>query len=177
MKYNRRREINISYKAGASVKSTSTIEEVSQLYNILESLYRTRVKLPFPGFSYFKNLYESKIGKIFIVTHESKIIGGAFCLYYEGLAIYTLYYAGIRDYDKKIFPTHLAIMGIIEFAVNNNLKCIDFMGAGKPAEDYGVRDFKLQFGGALVEHGRYLLILNPLLYKIGVLGLKLLSKL
>jgi len=176
MKYNRRREINISYKEGTSVKSASTIEEVNQLYKILESLYRARVKLPLPDFSYFENLYKSEIGKVFIVKHEEKIIGGAFCLYYEDLSIYTLYYAGIRDYHKKIFPTHLAIMGVIEFAVNKNLKYIDFMGAGKPDEDYGVRDFKLQFGGDLVEHGRYILILNPALYKIGVLGLKMLAK-
>ncbi|KIE17596.1 hypothetical protein DS62_02070, partial [Smithella sp. SC_K08D17] len=142
----------------------------------LKDLYAARVKLPLPDFSYFKNLYESEIGKVFIVTHKDIIIGGAFCLYYEGLSIYTMYYAGIRDYHKKIYPTHIAIMGIIEFAINNNLEYVDFMGAGKPDEDYGVRDFKLQFGGELVEHGRYLLILNPLLYKIGVLGLKVLAK-
>ena len=50
------------------------------------------------------------------------------------------------------------------------------MGAGKPNEDYGVRDFKLQFGGELVEHGRYNNIFNPSLYKIGLLGIKIMAK-
>ena len=50
------------------------------------------------------------------------------------------------------------------------------MGAGEPGVPYGVRDFKSEFGGKLVEHGRFLCVKKPLLYKIGVLGVKLLKK-
>jgi len=50
------------------------------------------------------------------------------------------------------------------------------MGAGKPNEEYGVRDYKSQFGGDLVAFGRYLKVLNPLLYRVGKVGLKILSK-
>jgi lipid II:glycine glycyltransferase (peptidoglycan interpeptide bridge formation enzyme) len=50
------------------------------------------------------------------------------------------------------------------------------MGAGKPDEAYGVRDFKAKFGGKLVEHGRFLFVCKPLLYKIGILGVKILKK-
>jgi hypothetical protein len=35
----------------------------------------------------------------------------------------------------------------------------------------------MEYGGQLVEHGRYIKILNPLLYKIGKLGLKIIAKL
>ena len=52
----------------------------------------------------------------------------------------------------------------------------DMMGAGKPDEDYGVRDFKARFGGKLVEEGRFVHIAHPLLYKIGKWGVKLLKK-
>jgi lipid II:glycine glycyltransferase (peptidoglycan interpeptide bridge formation enzyme) len=51
------------------------------------------------------------------------------------------------------------------------------MGAGKPDEAYGVRDFKAKFGGKEVEHGRFLCVTKPLLYNIGVLGVKILKKL
>ena len=44
-------------------------------------------------------------------------------------------------------------------------------------EAYGVRDFKAKFGGQEVEHGRFLYISKPLLYKFGVLGVKILKKL
>ena len=50
------------------------------------------------------------------------------------------------------------------------------MGAGKPDEAYGVRDFKARFGGEQVEHGRFLYINKPLLYRVGKFGVKLLKK-
>ncbi len=45
------------------------------------------------------------------------------------------------------------------------------MGAGKSGTDYGVRDYKLQFGGHLVEYGRFIRIERPSLYRIGKMGL------
>lgn len=176
MKYNRRREINISYKEGAVVTEAKNLREVVLLYENLKELYKERVNVPLPPKSYFISLYESSLGKVFIVKHNDNLIGGAFCLFSNKRGIYTLYYTGNRNYHKKIFPTHLAIMGVIKFALNNDLKMVDFMGAGKPGLDYGVRSFKLQFGGQLVEHGRFIKILNPFLYKVGVLGLKIISK-
>ena len=47
------------------------------------------------------------------------------------------------------------------------------MGAGQPNVPYGVRNFKAEFGGTLVEHGRFLCVVNPLLFKIGTLGVKI----
>ncbi len=73
---------------------------------------------------------------------------------------------------KKIFPTHLAIYSIIEFAIKENLKMVDFMGAGKPDTEYGVRDYKLQFGGDLVDFGRFNIIFKPRLFNLGIWGLK-----
>ena len=44
----------------------------------------------------------------------------------------------------------------------------DFMGAGKPDDvGYGVRDFKLKFGGKLLEFGRFDYICNPMFYSLG----------
>ena len=49
------------------------------------------------------------------------------------------------------------------------------MGAGKPNQAYGVRDFKSKFGGDLVEHGRFLFVSKPLIYNFSkfILSLKL----
>jgi len=49
------------------------------------------------------------------------------------------------------------------------------MGAGKPDESYGVREFKAKFGGNLVEHGRFEMIFNKYLYHIGIIGVKFLK--
>lgn len=176
MTYNRRREVKMSFKAGTVVSVAVLQDEVIELYHILEDLYTTKVKLPLPDIDYFLSFINSSIAKIFIVKHKEKIVGGSFCITDNKNSINTLYYAGLRDYDKRVFPTHIAIIGVIQYAIDNRIKIIDFMGAGRPDIKYGVRDFKLQFGGQLVEHGRFIKILNPLLFKIGVLGLKLLSK-
>ena len=49
------------------------------------------------------------------------------------------------------------------------------MGAGKPDEGYGVRDFKARFGGTMVEEGRFIHVSHPVLYSIGKIGVKLLK--
>tara|TARA_R110002073_G_scaffold72537_1_gene177531 strand:- start:538537 stop:539538 length:1002 start_codon:yes stop_codon:yes gene_type:complete len=176
MKYNRRREIRLSLKEGAIVRPAESVDEVNQLYIILEDMYAERVKLPLHPCTFFINLFKSEIGKIFVVIHENKIIGGSFCVYQNKMTLNTLYYTGLRNYHKKIFPTHLAIYGALDFALENNLKILDFMGAGKPGVDYGVRDYKLQFGGDLVEYGRFTYVLNSLLFKVGTFGLNLIKK-
>jgi lipid II:glycine glycyltransferase (peptidoglycan interpeptide bridge formation enzyme) len=174
--YNRKREIRLSLEEGATYHDCEDIHELKELYDILSDLYRTKVKLPLPGFNYFEQMLNQNICKVFIVKHNNKIIGGSICPYLPGKSIYTFYYCGIKNYHKKIFPTHLAVMAAIDYGIKNSLKCLDFMGAGRPEEEYGVRKYKKEFGGTLVEHGRYVFVLKPWLYKIGVFGLKILSK-
>ncbi|MGD0711521.1 MAG: GNAT family N-acetyltransferase [Bacteroidales bacterium] len=177
MKYNRRREIQMSIKEGTIAKEAENTEDVTALYNILSQLYKNRVKLPLPEMDFFIRLFNSAVGKVFIVKHNVRIIGGTFCLYYPNKSIYTMYYCGLRDYHPKIFPTHLAIIAAIEFGVNNNLQKVDLMGAGKPDKEYGVRKYKSEFGGELLEHGRFIKVYNPFLFKLGKMGLSIIKKL
>lgn len=176
MKYNRRREIQLSLKSGAYIKEAENIEDVKNLYVILSDLYANRVKLPLPNLEFFISLYNSCIGKIFIVKHNEKIIGGSFCIYYQGNSIYTLYYCSLRNYHQKIFSTHLAILETIKFGIKNNLMKVDLMGAGKPDEKYGVRKYKSEFGGNMVEYGRFIKIYNTTLFNLGNIGLKIIKK-
>lgn len=176
MKYNRRREIKLSFKEGAMYGEAKNEAEIKELYKILFDLYQNRVKLPLPDVSYFLNLFHSPIGKVFVVKHNEKVIGGSFCALYQGLYIYTIYYCGLREYDKKIFPTHLAIIAAMEYGINNGFAGLDLMGAGKPDEEYGVRSYKAEFGGELVEHGRFIKIVNPFLYRVGKTGLEILKR-
>jgi lipid II:glycine glycyltransferase (peptidoglycan interpeptide bridge formation enzyme) len=60
----------------------------------------------------------------------------------------------------------------MQYAAENDYPLFDFMGAGSPDQPYGVRDFKAEFGGELVEHGRFLCIRKPMLYWIGKMGVK-----
>lgn len=177
LKYNRRREIKQSLKNGAIYNECKTAGDLQIIYGILQDLYRERVKLPLPSFEFFEKMLNHENFIIFKVEHENKIIGGAICTYLNNQKIYTLFYCGIRDYHKKIFPTHLAVLAAIDFGLKNSLTEVDFMGAGKPNIEYGVRDYKLKFGGELVNHGRFVLVLDKKRYKLGHIGIKFLAKL
>lgn len=177
MRYNRKREIRISLDAGTTYRSCETKEELKEIYKILRKLYKENVKLPLPPFEFFTGIMDSSVGKIFIVEHNSNIIGGSVCLFLPGKDIYTMYYCGDRNYSKKIFPTHLSILAAIEFGITRKVRSLDFMGAGKIDKEYGVRQYKLEFGGELVEHGRFFKVSQPALFFLGNKGLKLYKKL
>lgn len=177
MKYNRRREIKQSLKNGATYRESSSEKEVTELYAILQELYSTRVKLPLPALSFFIQFLYAENARVFVAEYETAIISGCFCLFLPGRNLFTMYYCGIREMEKKIYPTSLAVFAAIHFAASNKIPVVDLMGAGKPEKDYGVRDYKSQFGGELVEHGRYLKILNRPLYKLGNAYVKTIVKL
>ena len=77
---------------------------------------------------------------------------------------------------KSIRPSTLATWAAIDRTLKERIPISDMMGAGKADENYGVRDFKAAFGGKLVEYGRFLCILNPVLYHIGKIGVKILKR-
>jgi hypothetical protein len=174
-KFNSTRKIQIrrSLKHGATYEECTSLDDIISIYEILEKFYKYYVKLPIPSMNYFKLLYESPIFKAFKVKHDEKLLGGVFCLILPNKSLYTYYYCGLKDYNKSIYPTHLALLAAMEYALDHQLELVDFMGAGVKDDNYGVRDYKLQFGGDLVEHGRYLKILNSPLYIIGKKGLSL----
>jgi lipid II:glycine glycyltransferase (peptidoglycan interpeptide bridge formation enzyme) len=176
MQYNRRREIKKTLEEGALYSECKTDEQLSELYQILKNLYKLRVSSPLPPLIYFITLFHSKISKVFIVWHHERMIGGSICIVLPNCSIYTMYYCGLRDYHPKIFPAHLAVLAVIEYAINNKIPVLDLMGAGKVGVKYGVRDYKAKFGGKQIEYGRFLKVNNPILYSIGRIGLKILSK-
>lgn len=173
----RKRDIRTSLRDGATVIEKPTLEQVREYYTILEHLYKTRVKTPLFPFSFFEKLWQHKDGRFILVALNNEIIGGTVCVEQEGKCLYEWFACG-RDGDRKtIFPSTLATYSGIRYAAEHNCPRFDMMGAGKPDEAYGVRDFKAKFGGKEVEHGRFLCITKPLLYIIGVLGVKILKRL
>lgn len=95
----------------------------------------------------------------------------------NGGVLYEWFVCGRDGEWKSIFPSSLATYAGIRYAAEHGCARFDMMGAGKPDEAYGVRDFKARFGGKEVEHGRFLCVTKPVLYKIGVLVVKLLKAL
>ena len=94
----------------------------------------------------------------------------------SGKVGYEWYVCGMDDTYKTLYPSELATYAGLKYAANNGCSRFDYMGAGKPGVPYGVRDFKALFGGELVEHGRYLHICKPLIYKTGEFIIHLISR-
>ena len=150
---------------------------VHEYYQILKNLYETKVKTPLFPESFFQTLAKHKDGRLLLTEYNGKIIGGTVCVALEGKCLYEWFVCGRDGEWKAIFPSCYATYAGIKYAAEHNMPRFDMMGAGKPDEAYGVRDFKAKFGGIEVEHGRFLSVTKPLLYRLGVIGVKMLKRL
>lgn len=186
----RKRDIKTTIREGVVIKEFKS-EGVNELereqmvheyYQILKNLYETKVKTPLFPESFFQALAKHPDGRFLLVAlpkedGSSEIIGGTVCVAQEGKCLYEWFVCGRDGEWKSIFPSSYATYAGIRFAAEHGMPRFDMMGAGTPDEAYGVRDFKARFGGKEVEHGRFLCITKPLLYRLGVLGVKILKKL
>lgn len=174
MSEQRRRQVKKAIGNGATVSEAQSEQEIRDWYEILKQLYREKVRTPLFSEDFFINFYRKGLGKYLLVKHEGKVVGGMMCPILEGRAIYEWYVCGLDDEYREQYPSVMATYAAIEYAKANGIPLFDFMGAGKPDENYGVRDFKKEFGGEVVEHGRFLCVRRPILYAIGKLGVKIL---
>lgn len=172
----KRRDIKITRKNGGEVSLASNEKEVKEYFELLKQLYQTKVKTPLFPYEFFEKLYRLPEGRLFVVKYEGRVVGGSACVELRGRALYEWFVCGLDREVKNIFPSTLATWGAIEYAATHNIPLFDMMGAGKPDEGYGVRDFKAKFGGILVEHGRFIYVCSKFLYKVGVFGLKIMKK-
>ncbi|MFW6275599.1 MAG: lipid II:glycine glycyltransferase FemX [bacterium] len=172
----KKRQINKSLRNGARIVHAQTIEQVSCFYRILHGLYQEKVKKPLPAFDFFSRFFcDKSLGVFFLVEFEERIVGGIMCPVYKD-TIYEWFVCGLDGEIKGIYPSVLATWAPIEYAANNGFKYFDFMGAGKPDQDYGVREFKSKFGGELVDFGRFVRINKKLQYHVGKVGLEIIKK-
>ena len=176
MSEQRRRQVKKAIKNGAEICEAQSEQDIRDWYQILCQLYREKVRTPLFSEDFFLEFYRKGVGKYLLVKYDGKVIGGMMCPVLEGKAIYEWYVCGLDELYRELSPSVVATHAAIEYAKQNNIPLFDFMGAGAPDIPYGVRDFKMEFGGKLVEHGRFLCIRKPLLYWIGKMGVKWLKK-
>jgi hypothetical protein len=177
MSSSRRRQIKISLAAGATIAEPEDEAAVITYYRLLEKLYAEKVKKPLVSQHFFTRFWRTGAGKIFLVKYQDEIKGGIVCPIFNHKYIYEWYICGLDGEIKNVYPSVLATWAPIVYGLENGLVYFDFLGAGKPGEEYGVREFKSRFGGEEVCFGRYEMILNRPLYAIGKLALQLYRKL
>ena len=192
----KRRQIRKAQAQGVVIVQPDGIDDIKAFYQILRKLYREKVKRPLFDECFFVSFYEQKLGKYLLVKYQGKVIGGVMCPIINTLdgasgtcspglpntlkpqlsTIYEWYICGNdTDYHEQ-YPSVMATWAAMEYAAEHNLARFDVMGAGVPDKPYGVRDFKADFGGELVEHGRFTYIAKPILYHLGKIGVELLNR-
>ena len=179
MSESRRRQIRKAVQNGSSIIIPDSIDQIREFYNILYKLYRHKIRKPLPDISFFENFYHEsnngRLGIVRLVKYKDKIIGGLIAPVFENKCIYEWYVCGQDKEYKDQYPSVMATWAGIEYAIENNIKTFDFMGVGVPDKDYGVREFKARFGGALVNYGRLTRINNKVLYGIAEFGYNILA--
>ncbi len=163
----RRKQVRRALKRGVTIETDFNpgIEKIAECYAILKKLY-SKIKLPFPDLSFFERAQailgkEGNIGLISAIVGE-KIIGFRFFLLFNR-QIYDWYAASLPEYYDR-YPNDILPWSLLEWGVGNNYRIFDFGGAGDPNEKYGVRDYKMKFGGDLVNYGRYTFVFRPMIY-------------
>lgn len=188
----RKRDIRTTIREGVTVIEHPTDEQVCEYYKVLDNLYRTKVKTPLFPLSFFLALNKHKDGRLLLVEYQGRIIGGTVCVVFNRdkfetinhkfettthpSVVYEWFVCGEDGVYPHVFPSSYATYAGIKYAAEHGCARFDMMGAGKPDEAYGVRDFKAKFGGVEVEHGRFLCVTKPLLYRIGKLGVAILKR-
>lgn len=172
----RKRYIRLSQKNGASIVENPSESQLRVFYSVLAELYNTKVKAPLFPFEFFLKLFALKSCHYVLIEYGGVVIGGSVCVC-TPQTTFEWFACGKDGQFKNVYPSSLTKYAGIKMAHDKGCKIFDMMGAGKPDERYGVRDFKAEFGGKLVEFGRFRFVFSPVLFKIGTIVVKLLKKL
>ena len=124
---------------------------------------------------FFVEAFRQRVGTFLLIIYNDTIIGGNMLAVLDGKCVYEWYECGLNAEYKEQYPSVMATCAGMNYAAEQGIQRYDMMGAGEPEIPYGVRDFKAEFGGVLVEHGRFLYICKPLLFRLGTLGVRLLK--
>lgn len=170
----RRNEIRRATKEKTVFSVQVNDESLRKGYDILREVYEY-ARLPLPDISLFKSVLahstdESGL-KIFTAKNGGEMIGVMFALVFKK-RIYD-WYAGAYRSGLGKYPNDLIPWEVIRWGKARGYSLFDFGGAGKPNIPYGVRDYKLKFGGELVNYGRFEMIHQPLKMRLARMGFAL----
>ncbi len=145
-----------------------TTDLIEEGYSAIQNVYK-RAKLPLANIDLIKNAQQHNLLVLFVVRDErGDLLGCRIGLKFQK----TLYgwYAGSYQKYYGLYPNDILIWETLRWACQNGYKIFDYGGAGNPNKPYGVRNFKAQMGGELVNFGRYEKVHHKLLFGIAYIG-------
>jgi serine/alanine adding enzyme len=145
--------------------------ELDHWYDTLQKTY-SQVQVPLADRSLFEaafdELHPRGMAKFVLAKVDGATAACSVELGYK-CTIYGWYGGSDRSYSSY-YPNEMLMWHILAWGAGNGYRVYDFGGAGKPDEEYGVRDFKAKFGGELVCFGRNVHVDSPGLLRLSELG-------
>lgn len=137
------------------VEEVNSQMDLEQACALLSKTYQA-AHVPLADSSLFESAYELLLPKGMCMVTIARVgnapAATSFELLYKDV-IYGWYGGMDREYGSYV-PNELLMWSILCWGSEQGFRHYDFGGAGKPSEEYGVRDFKAKFGGELVCYGR-----------------------
>lgn len=173
-----RKHISRGLRKGAlTVEAAEDKDQLNENYELLERTYQL-AGIPIAHKSLFESTFEVLVPREmvkFLIAYVDEVpVATSVELLYKDV-IYGWYSGMDRSYSSYT-PNELIMWHILSWGAENNYRLYDFGGAGKPDEDYGVRDFKAKFGGTLVNFGRNTCVHAPVMLKLSKFGYSLVRK-
>ena len=171
IKKNTRRNVTKSINKGVCFEPIKDENELLIAIELIKQTYQ-RIKLPLPHESLFIESFRilslKNYIRIFKASINNQIVGVRFELNYKD-KIYD-WFAGNDIKENNKYPNDFLIYHILLWGNENKYSVFDFGGAGKPDIPYPVRDYKLKFGGELIDLGRFEKIHQKALLIVGKIG-------
>lgn len=158
------------------VKQVTGPENIDVCYRLLQQTYKA-VRVPLTDRSLFEAAFallsQKKMIRFTLAYVEGSPVAVSVDLLFKGV-MYG-WFGGLDRAFGSYLPNELLTWHLIQWGAENGFHTMDFGGAGKPDEEYGVRDFKAKFGGDLVCYGRNICVHAPLSLGLSKLGYRMLK--
>ena len=150
---------------------------INECYFILKQSYR-RAHVPLADLSLFESaldiLLPKKMIRISLARIEGKPAAISVDLLYKGVIFG--WYGGVDRNFRSFFPNEVLTWEVLKWGAENGFRYYDFGGAGRPDQEYGVRNFKAKFGGQIVSFDRNICIHSPFRYRLSLFGYHILRR-
>jgi len=144
--------VNKAEKDGVVVEEDYSEEGIDNYYNLLTTTYQTSKYKPLPKEFYksvIQGLHAKDQIKVLFAKHNGKIIGCA-AFPYSGKTVYYWTGASLKGQYASLYPNNAIQWHLIKWAYKQGLEKYDMLGASIE----GIRNFKLGWGGELVDYTR-----------------------
>lgn len=174
----RRSGIKALEKKGVVVKEVGERKDIEKIYELLDQTY-SRIEVPIPDISLFESamehLQDKGMARFYLAVLKGEYLASLVALIYKGV-ILTWYYGSNLEF-RHLSAESLLIWHVIQWGAASGCRWLDFGGAGRPEEEYSVRDFKARFHGDLTNHGRYIKVYHPKALKLAKAGYEIYRRL